>query len=455
MLSFLQQQVSPRHHADVICGTFGSRRLLIRGRCRHRDDKNLACVGISHHRPGRISGDVDLFSGYKRTFDQAVFAGPGGWDIVGPGNGVLRIWLRWSWRGVGLGSVGGRALIVIFVSHIWRRSLGCPIRRRSLRRPVRRRSLRRPVRRRAVLDIFSLLSVELVGMPGPRAVVVRGCWARASGECEHSRCKEIVVPCGARRHERRISVNPLRVPNQAVTRRSSATCGAAGAFGPVNIYRGSICHAQSFSFGEYNRELSGQQKDAIRSLVQASLGSAIEKVLDWHIEEELGLRTQSHQGFRLPKRCVAVADWTEKRSAWRTIAEPDVAGCRESLRRRGQERYAVSDSPTTLGLKAMEVSSMVVEHVGRRSGSERWRVSICVMAAIASYLRSPILVLDGADILDDRNKVALVRFLLEKIVPHFAHTLLLTTIRGDGRRCEGWFSTGQDLVAGGIYAHSN
>jgi hypothetical protein len=67
------------------------------------------------------------------------------------------------------------------------------------------------------------------------------------------------------------------------------------------------------------------------------------------------------------------------------------------------------------------------------SGSERWRVSICVMAAIASYLRSPILVLDGADILDDRNKVALVRFLLEKIVPYFAHTLLLTTIRGDGR----------------------
>ena len=67
------------------------------------------------------------------------------------------------------------------------------------------------------------------------------------------------------------------------------------------------------------------------------------------------------------------------------------------------------------------------------SGSERWRISVCVMAAIAAYLRSPILVLDGADILDDRNKVALVRFLAEKIVPYFSHTLLLTTIRGDGR----------------------
>ena len=67
------------------------------------------------------------------------------------------------------------------------------------------------------------------------------------------------------------------------------------------------------------------------------------------------------------------------------------------------------------------------------SGSERWRVSICVMAAIALYLGSPILVLDGADILDDQNKVALVRFLARDIVPFFNHTLLLTTSRGDGR----------------------
>jgi hypothetical protein len=66
------------------------------------------------------------------------------------------------------------------------------------------------------------------------------------------------------------------------------------------------------------------------------------------------------------------------------------------------------------------------------SASERWRVSVCVMAAIALYLRSPILVLDGADILDDQNRVALVRFLARDIVPRFAHTLLMTTARGDG-----------------------
>jgi hypothetical protein len=166
----------------------------------------------------------------------------------------LRIWLRWRWRGVGLGLVGGRALIVIFVGHVWRRSL------------------RRQVRRRSVLDKFLSFSVELVGVPWPRAVVVCGCWGRASGECEHSRCKEIALPYGARRRERWISVNPLRVPDQAVNPRSCETCASGGAFGPVNIYRGNMCEAQSFSFGEYNRDLTAQQKDVIRSLVQASLG---------------------------------------------------------------------------------------------------------------------------------------------------------------------------------------
>jgi hypothetical protein len=69
-----------------------------------------------------------------------------------------------------------------------------------------------------------------------------------------------------------------------------------------------------------------------------------------------------------------------------------------------------------------------------------------VMAAIAAYLKSPILVLDGVDILDDRNKVALVRFLAEKIVPYFSHTLLLTTIRGAGRDCRSMPQSGSSKV---------
>jgi hypothetical protein len=40
------------------------------------------------------------------------------------------------------------------------------------------------------------------------------------------------------------------------------------------------------------------------------------------------------------------------------------------------------------------------------SGSEVWRHGVAVMAAIASRTKTPILVLDGADILDDRNRIA-------------------------------------------------
>jgi hypothetical protein len=50
--------------------------------------------------------------------------------------------------------------------------------------------------------------------------------------------------------------------------------------------------AQSFSFAEYNRGLSAQQKDGIRSLVEASLGCVIDEVRYRHIEDELALWTQ-------------------------------------------------------------------------------------------------------------------------------------------------------------------
>ena len=65
--------------------------LLIRGRCRDRDDKDLVCVGISDGCSRRISLDVNLFTWYKGTFDQAVSARLGGGNIVGLGNRALRI----------------------------------------------------------------------------------------------------------------------------------------------------------------------------------------------------------------------------------------------------------------------------------------------------------------------------------------------------------------------------
>jgi hypothetical protein len=61
------------------------------------------------------------------------------------------------------------------------------------------------------------------------------------------------------------------------------------------------------------------------------------------------------------------------------------------------------------------------------SKSTRWRMEICVMAAIAQSLGSPLLLLDGADILDIRNRGRLIDFLLANIVPNFKHVVLTAT----------------------------
>lgn len=61
------------------------------------------------------------------------------------------------------------------------------------------------------------------------------------------------------------------------------------------------------------------------------------------------------------------------------------------------------------------------------SESTQWRVEVAVMAAVAMYCRSPILMIDGADILDVRNKSTFMTFLLQQVVPHFSHVLVTST----------------------------
>lgn len=63
--------------------------------------------------------------------------------------------------------------------------------------------------------------------------------------------------------------------------------------------------------------------------------------------------------------------------------------------------------------------------------STRWRVSLCVQASVARYANCPILVVDGADILDLKNRQALMAFLNTQILPHFEHTIILSTASGD------------------------
>lgn len=130
--------------------------LLVRGRGRHRHDKHLVCIGISDGCPGRISLDVDFFTWYKRTVDQAVLARLGGGDIVGSGNRALRICVRWRWRSVRVGLVGAGSFVVALV-YVGRRFLGW-----------------------SVLAPFLPVSVELV--PCRRMVVVCSVRGRAVGE---------------------------------------------------------------------------------------------------------------------------------------------------------------------------------------------------------------------------------------------------------------------------------
>lgn len=64
------------------------------------------------------------------------------------------------------------------------------------------------------------------------------------------------------------------------------------------------------------------------------------------------------------------------------------------------------------------------------SGSEAWRVELSICAAIARTLKSPLFVIDGADILDVNNKAALTQFLLERITPYFDHCIVTQTAVG-------------------------
>jgi hypothetical protein len=62
--------------------------------------------------------------------------------------------------------------------------------------------------------------------------------------------------------------------------------------------------------------------------------------------------------------------------------------------------------------------------------STQWRIEVSVMAAIAIILKSPLLVIDGVDILDIHNRSAMLTFLRQKIVPRFEHVLVTATARG-------------------------
>jgi hypothetical protein len=70
------------------------------------------------------------------------------------------------------------------------------------------------------------------------------------------------------------------------------------------------------------------------------------------------------------------------------------------------------------------------ESVSLLSLSTQWRVEVAVLAAIAITCKSPLLILDGADILSEKNKGVFMQFLLDRIVPRFEHVLVTATMKG-------------------------
>ena len=78
----------------------------------------------------------------------------------------------------------------------------------------------------------------------------------------------------------------------------------------------------------------------------------------------------------------------------------------------------------TLRINPTDGIFLGVEPIGEISKSTRWRVELAVMAAAAITLKSPILIIDGADILDYNNRGIVIPFLLEYVVPRFKHVIL-------------------------------
>ena len=85
----------------------------------------------------------------------------------------------------------------------------------------------------------------------------------------------------------------------------------------------------------------------------------------------------------------------------------------------------------TLIIHPKDGISLGGETVEELSDSTKWRVSIAIMAAIARTLRSPLLIIDAADILDVVNKADFLGFLSTAVLPYFEHVLVTATPSGD------------------------
>ena len=129
----------------------------------------------------------------------------------------------------------------------------------------------------------------------------------------------------------------------------------------------------------------------------------------------------------------AKEDWNRWDRAAKTIAEAEV----EHLNQMGDFFGKLVSDLSGLILQGRRVKIDRQEGIflgqipiAECSESTKWRIEVAIMAAIARTLKSPLLLVDGADILDINNRSLFTDFIIQHICPHFEHVVITTTCRG-------------------------
>lgn len=175
-----------------------------------------------------------------------------------------------------------------------------------------------------------------------------------------------------------------------------------------------------------------QTTDARAALLQASANARRMEAAYSDITKNLGAWESYEQA--IPKweeaKTFATAEWERWDKGAKAIAEAETVHINKSGDVFGQ---LVSDfSANILQGRKVRVSReegifLGEDNITDCSESTKWRVEAAVMAAVGVMLKSPLLLLDGADILDPINKQLVIGFLVQNIVQRFKHTIVTTT----------------------------
>lgn len=134
----------------------------------------------------------------------------------------------------------------------------------------------------------------------------------------------------------------------------------------------------------------------------------------------------------LPDWQANVAKANEEWARWDRAAKAIAAAEKEFLAKVGNEFAVLVDTYAARLLNGRSVKidlaegiTLAGEPMDDLSASTRWRVEVAVMAAIAKVSRSPLLIIDGADILRGPNRDNFSALLVDTLATEFEHVIVL------------------------------